>query len=163
MKYGDFDDDFGTPDNVVFKDQDDDDRIIDGYEINNGNKKRYNQNLLKNYPHTSRMREKSYFPLLKDFYNHPKPTIDRFHGKALKWLKWRGDQQQFYHEYLNYSPLMINVFVRKALEGIIWKNEFQPQDYDSHLILPTYHELRNKLKSNYAELDEHHFFDPHHR
>jgi hypothetical protein len=35
--------------------------------------------------------------------------------------------------------------------------------YDFYLILPTYHALRNRLKLNYADLDEHHFFDPEHR
>jgi hypothetical protein len=49
--------------------------------------------------------------------------------------------------------VMINVFVRKSLEGIVWKNEFEPQDYDSHLILPTCHTLRNSLKLDYANLD----------
>jgi hypothetical protein len=54
---------------------------------------------------------------------------------------------------------MINVMVRNALDGIVWKNEFEPQDYDPKLILPTYHALRNRLKLDYANLEQHGFFD----
>jgi hypothetical protein len=52
-------------------------------------------------------------------------------------------------DYINDTPLMINVMVRNSLDGIVWKNEIQPQDYDSHLILPTYHQLRNTIKKHY--------------
>jgi hypothetical protein len=69
MESGEFDDDIHTPDNIIFKDQDGDDRIINCYEINDGKRKRFNQNLLRNYPHTSRIREKPIFPMFKDFYN----------------------------------------------------------------------------------------------
>jgi hypothetical protein len=47
---------------------------------------------------------------------------------------------------------MINVMVRNALEGIVWKNEFEPRDYDSYLILPTYHaffEAEHRWKNVY--------------
>jgi hypothetical protein len=163
IEYGDFDDDERTPDNVVIKDQDDDDRIIDGYEINDGNKKRYNQNLLRNYPHTSYVRKLPNFPLYKDFYDQPKPVIDRFHGKAHNWVNWRRQQPILKNDYISDKPLMINVFVRNALNGIVWKDEFGPRDYDPKLILPTYHALRNRLKLNYAELDRQNFFNKENR
>jgi hypothetical protein len=116
--------------------------------------------LLRNFSHTSHIRKRPHFQLSKDFYNQPKLTIDRFHGKAQKWLKWRGDQLQFYNEYNNNTPLMINVFVRRALQGIVWKNEFPHQNYDFHLILPRNHELRNLIKENHAQLDRQYFFNP---
>jgi hypothetical protein len=122
IAYGDFDNDQCTPDNVIFRDGDD--RIIDGYEINYGKKKLYNQNLLRNFPHTSYVRKLPNFPLYKDFYSELKDVIDLHHGKAQNWLQWRTGQRQFANEYLSDSRLMINVFVRKSLEGIEWKNEF---------------------------------------
>jgi hypothetical protein len=138
VEYGDFDDDFPRPDNAVF----------DLYEINYGNKKLYIQNLLKNYPHTSPIREKSYFPLYKDFYNLPKQITDKFHGRVQEWIKWRGDDQVHRKENFNDIQLMIKYFIRKVLEGIVWKDEIEQQDCDFHLILPTYHELRNRLREN---------------
>jgi heme oxygenase len=54
--------------------------------------------------------------------------------------------------YVNYSFLMISVFVKKVLEGIVWKNEFQPQNCKRYLILPRYHEFRNSIKEDYRQL-----------
>jgi hypothetical protein len=159
MESGDFDNDELTPDNVIFKDEEGDDRIIDGYEINDGNKKRYNQNLLRNFQYETYVRKKPAFPFIKDFYNLPKPTIDSFDGKAHNWVQWRKEQPEFTHEYIDGSPLMINVMVRSALEGIVWKDEFQPNDYDPRLILPTHQAIRSRLKRDYDNLDEHGFFN----
>jgi hypothetical protein len=47
----------------------------------------------------------------------------------------------------------LNFFVRRSLEGIVWKDEFEPQDYDPYLILPTYQPIRNRLKIDYDNLD----------
>jgi hypothetical protein len=74
-EYGDFDDDQRTPDNVIFKFQDDDNKIIDDYKITDGKTKWYNQNLLRNFPHTSSPRKKPIFPLFQDFYNQPKTIV----------------------------------------------------------------------------------------
>jgi hypothetical protein len=101
MESGDFDNNENTPDNVIFKDEEGDDRIIDGYEINDGNKKRFNQNLLRNYPYETYVRKKPAFPMIKDFYNQPKPIIDNFDVKAHNWVEWRKAQPQFAHEYIN--------------------------------------------------------------
>jgi hypothetical protein len=99
------------------------DRIIDGYEISDGNKKRYNQNLLRNFPYESYVRKKPAFPFIKDFYNLPTPTRDEF-DEAHNWVQWRKTQPQFAHEYIDGSLLIINILVRTALEGIVWKDEF---------------------------------------
>jgi hypothetical protein len=101
--------------------------------------------------------------MIKDFYNLPKPTIDEFNGKAHNWVQWRKAQPQFAHEYIDDSPLMINILVRSALEGIVWKDEFQRNDYDPSLILPTYQAIRSRLKRNYDNLDRSGFFDAEHR
>jgi hypothetical protein len=53
--------------------------------------------------------------------------------------------------------------VRKSLEGIVWKDEFERNDYDPSLILPTYQAVRSRLKRDYDNLDQHGFFDADHR
>jgi hypothetical protein len=98
--------------------------------------------------------KKPAFPMIKDFYNLPKPTIDEFDGKAHDWVQWRKAQPQFAHEYIDSSPLMINILVRTTLEGIVWKDQLEPNDYDPSLILPTYQALRSRLKRRYDNLDE---------
>jgi hypothetical protein len=163
MESGDFDNDENTTDNVIFKDEEGDDRIIDGYEITDGNKKRYNQNLLRNFPYETYVRKKPVFPMIKDFYNQPKPIIDDFDGKAHNWVQWRKVQPAFSDEYMDSSPLMINVLVRTSLEGIVWKEEFEPNDYDPSLILRTYQAVRSRLKRDYDNLDRTGFFDADHR
>jgi hypothetical protein len=120
----------------------------------------YNQNLLRDYPHTPYVRKLPNFPLYKDFYNEPKPIIDRFHGKARNLVNLRRHQPILRNEYISDRSLMINVMVRNSLNGIVWKDEFRPRDYDPKLILPTYHALKNRLKLDYADLDQHGFFDP---
>jgi hypothetical protein len=119
--------------------------------------------LLRNYPHTSYVRKLPNFSLYNDFYNEPKPTIDHFHGKARNLVNWRQRQPIYRNNYKSDTPLMINVMVRNALDGIVWKNEFEPEDYDPKLILPTYHGLRNRLKLDYADLEQHGVFDTEYR
>jgi hypothetical protein len=105
--------------------------------------------LLKNLPHTPSIRKKPVPSLHHNFYDEPKRITDQFDGKAQNWLAWRYQDPVFRKDYVNYSSSMINTLVRKALQGIVWKYEFEPQNYDKYLILPTYHELRNRIKDNF--------------
>jgi hypothetical protein len=83
--------------------------------------------------------------------------------KPHNWVQWRKVQLPFSHEYIDSSPLMINILVRTALEGIVWKDEFERNDYDPSLILPTYQAIRSRLKKDYDNLDRTGFFNAQNR
>jgi hypothetical protein len=144
----DLDHDKRTPDNIIIYDDQNRKRIIDGYEIDSGYKKRFEQNVLNNYPNGDfKYRRDPNFEYYRDFYNKPYNEIQRYDRDAAKWLK--EDKKENNNIYSNNTMENIGVIVKNVLKNVQWKIQLEDK-YDNQSVLQTYGAIRAKIHEPYT-------------